>query len=90
MKVQFGRTLWILATVAIFLFTLVMVGRNVVHAVKIKRQIRALEREQALYNERIARDSTLLERLRYDDYLEEYAREQFRMHFSDEEVYLVE
>ena len=33
--------------------------------------------------------STLLERLRYDDYLEEYARENYHMQRSDEHVYII-
>ena len=36
------------------------------HAVKIKRQINALNREREFYRARIEQDSTLLERLRYD------------------------
>ena len=47
-----------------------MVARNALHAVKIKGQINRLTREELLYREQIDRDSTLLEQLRYDDYLE--------------------
>ena len=39
MKIQFGRRFWIAATAAIVVFTVFMVGRNALHAVKIKRQI---------------------------------------------------
>ena len=46
-----------------------------------------LERE--FYRARIEQDSTLLERLRYDDYLEEYARENYHMQRSDEHVYII-
>ncbi len=90
MKLQLGRIFWISATVAILFFTLVMVGRNLIHAVRIKSQIRELERQREHYTERITRDSTLIEQLRYDDYLEEYAREHFRMQRSGDEVYLLE
>ena len=79
MKIQFGRRFWIAATAAIVVFTVFMVGRNALHAVKIKRQINLLTREQAYYTEKIGQDSALLERLKYDDYLEEYARENYRM-----------
>ena len=41
------------------------------------------------YRARIEQDSTLLERLRYDDYLEEYARENYHMQRSDEHVYII-
>ena len=56
---------------------------------KIKRQINALNREREFYRARIEQDSTLLERLRYDDYLEEYARENYHMQRSDEHVYII-
>ena len=89
MKIQFGRKFWIVATAAIVVFTVFMVGRNALHAVKIKRQINVLTRERAYYSEKIEQDSTLLERLRYDDYLEEYARENYHMQRSDEHVYII-
>ena len=56
---------------------------------KIKRQINALTREQSYYSEKIAQDSTLLERLKYDDYLEEYARENYHMQGRNEHVYII-
>lgn len=90
MKIQFGRKFWIVATAAIVVFTVFMVGRNALHAVKIKRQINVLTRERAYYSEKIEQDSTLLERLRYDDFLEEYARENYHMQRRDEHVYIVE
>ena len=89
MKIQFGRKVWIVATAAIVVFTVFMVGRNALHAVKIKRQINVLTRERAYYSEKIEQDSTLLERLRYDDFLEEYARENYHMQRRDEHVYII-
>ena len=70
MDAQVGKKFWIGATLLIVILTLSVVGRNVVHAIRIKRQINALEREKAAYQARIAEDSTLLEHLRYDEYLE--------------------
>lgn len=90
MKASFVRRLWIAATGVIVLFTCFVVGRNALHAVKIKRQINALYREREHYVGKIARDSTLIEQLRYDDYLEAYAREHYRMQRRDEHVYLLE
>ncbi len=89
MKIQFGRKFWIVATAAIVVFTVFMVGRNALHAVKIKRQINVLTRERAYYSEKIEQDSALLERLRYDDFLEEYARENYHMQRRDEHVYII-
>ena len=71
MKIQFGRRFWIVATAVIVVFTVLVVGRNALHAVKIKRQI------------------NLLERLKYADYLEEYARENYHMQGRNEHVYII-
>ena len=90
MAFRIGRRFWIVTTAIILVFTVLLVGRNLLHTVRIRRQIAVLEREKALYEERIARDSALLERLRYDDYLEEYAREHYRMQRRGEHVYLLE
>ncbi len=90
MDAQVGKKFWIGATLLIVILTLSVVGRNVVHAIRIKRQINALEREKAAYQDRIAEDSTLLEHLRYDEYLEEYAREHYRLQYADDRVYLIE
>ncbi len=90
MKVQPGRRFWIAATTVIVVISVLLVGRNLLHAIKIKRQISVIEREQDLYRARIEQDSTLLEQLRYDDYLEEYARENYHMQRRDEHVYVIE
>ena len=89
MKIRPGRKFWIAATAIIVVLTLFVVGRNALHAVKIKGQINALLREELFYRERIAQDSALVEQLRYDDYLEEYARENYHMQRRDEHVYSV-
>ena len=90
MKIRPGRKFWIAATAIIVVLTLFVVGRTALHAVKIKGQINALLREELFYRERIAQDSALVEQLRYDDYLEEYARENYHMQRRDEHVYIVE
>ena len=90
MKIRPGRKFWIAATAIIVVLTLFVVGRNALHAVKIKGQINALLREELFYRVRIAHDSALVEQLRYDDYLEEYARENYHMQRRDEHVYIVE
>ena len=89
MKIQFGRRFWIVATAVIVVFTACRALRPTTNTVKIKRQINALTREQSYYSEKIAQDSTLLERLKYDDYLEEYARENYHMQGRNEHVYII-
>lgn len=89
MKIRVGKKGWMIVTGVILLFTTLIVGRNLLHAIRTKRDIRTLEREKRFYLEKIEQDSTLVERLQYDDYLEEYARERFRMQRRDEHVYIV-
>ena len=79
MNISFGRRFWITTTAIIVLFTLFFVGRNLLHVLRIKGEIADLEREEEHYRTRITADSTLVEQLRYDDYLEAYAREHFHM-----------
>lgn len=89
MKVDLGKRFWMVATAAFVVFTISIVGRNAAHAVKIKRQIASLNRERDYYRQKIEQDSTLVEHLRYDDYLEEFARENFHMQRRDEQVYII-
>ena len=48
MSFEVGRKFWIAATAVIVVVTLFVVGRNSLHAVKIKRQINAMTREKEL------------------------------------------
>ncbi len=90
MKVRLGERFWITLTTVIILFTLFIIGRNLVTVVKVYHRIHLLEREKELYEKRIAEDSTLLEKLQYDEYLEQYAREHYHMQRRNEDVYIME
>ena len=63
---------------------------NLIDRWKIKGRISDLERQRDYFRARIAEDSTLLENLRNDAFLEQYARESFRMKRTGETVYLIE
>lgn len=89
MKIKIGRRFWIALTIVVSVFTAISAGRNLWHIVRVKREIAALREEAGTYRESIVRDSTLIERLRYDDYLEEYARERYHMQRQGEKVYIV-
>ena len=89
MNIRIGKKWWMVVTGVILFFTALVVGRNLLHAIRIKHEIRALEREKRYYLERLREDSTLVEQLQYDDYLEQYARERFRMQRRDEQVFIV-
>ena len=56
----------------------------------VHHRIRLLKREKAIYEKRIAEDSILLEKLQYDEYLEQYAREHYHMQRHNEDVYIIE
>lgn len=89
MKIELSRRFWILSTGIVVLFMLVFVGQNLLHVWELKRDIARLEEEEEQYREKITRDSTLVEQLNYDDYLEEYAREQYGMQRKEEEVFII-
>ena len=85
-----SKPVWVILTVVVAGFTAFVVGRNLMHVWKIKRQIGALRTEAAAYRRQIEADSLLLEQLDYDDCLEAYARERFHMVRPGEKVYLFE
>ncbi len=68
---------------------LVLFGRDIVESIRLRGQIRELERRKAYYQNRIEEDSTLLENLRDRDFLERYAREKYLMRAEGEEIYII-
>ncbi len=72
------------------IFMLFVIGRNLLHAYDIRSDISALEYEAEYYLNHIKADSTLLEELKFDDNLEKYAREHYRMQRKGESVYVIE
>lgn len=89
MTLKLSKRFWIVTTAIIVVFTIFVVGRNLLHTVSIKREIAALESRRDFYRARITGDSTLIERLRFDDYLEAYAREHYHLQRRDEYVYII-
>ena len=88
MKRGLVRKFWIGATLLIIVLTAFASGRNLIHAFKIRSQIRVLEREKALYEEKIARDSALIEQLKQDDFLEQYAMTEIYDALTEQKVYI--
>ena len=85
-----SKFFWLVLTVVTVGFTAFVVVRTLVHVWKIKRSLSQLGEQRRAYLEQIEADSALIEQLRYDDYLEEYARERFRMQRDGERVFLFE
>ena len=90
MKRSLSKYLWLSLTAVIFIYTAVVIVRNLVVIVRVNSRISNLEEQYDLYRSRVNQDSTLLEQLKYDEYLEQFAREKFHMQRADEHIYIVE
>ncbi|MBR5334361.1 MAG: septum formation initiator family protein [Alistipes sp.] len=90
MKRSLSKYIWLIATAVIFIYTAVVTVRNMVVIIRINSRVSRLEEQYDLYRSRVDQDSTLLERLKYDEYLEQFAREKFHMQRANEYIYIVE
>ncbi len=90
MSKGWSRKVWFCITAVIFIYTAVLTVRNLVAFFKTEHRISRLEAQRDHYRNRIREDSTMLERLKYDEYLEQYARERYHMQRPDEYIYIVE
>ena len=82
--------LWVIITIAFLLIITVFSKNTVLEAMAIRRRIKVMQKEQQYYRERSKEDSTFLENLKQDWFLEKYARETFYMKVRGEEIYLLE
>ncbi len=90
MRRSLSKYLWLGLTAVIFIYTAVVIVRNLVVIVRVNSRISNLEEQYDLYRSRVDQDSTLLEQLKYDEYLEQFAREKFHMQRANEHIYIVE
>ncbi len=90
MKRSFSKYLWLCLTAVVFIYTAAVTVRNLIVIVRVNSRIADLEEQYDLYKGRVEQDSTLLERLKYDEYLEQFAREKFHMQRADEYIYIVD
>ena len=90
MKRSLSKYLWLGLTAVIFIYTAVVIVRNLIVIVRVNSRISNLEEQYDLYRSRVDQDSALLEQLKYDEYLEQFAREKFHMQRADEHIYIVE
>lgn len=67
-----------------------VIVRNFISIADYRLKISHLNSEKERYQSSITADSTLIEHLKYDDYLESYARERYRMSRADEDVFITE
>lgn len=82
--------LWVIITIAFLLIITVFSKNTVLEAMAIRRRIKVMQKEQQYYRERSKEDSTFLENLKQDWFLEKYASETFYMKGRGEEIYLLE
>ena len=90
MDARLVKRFWIGATVLIMAFTLFVVGRNVVHAIKDSAANQRAEPAEGGFSDQDYRRQPFAPAARYDEYLEQYAREHYRMRRHDDHVYIVE
>ena len=83
------RRLWLISIVVFGLLIVVFDKNNLIEAWRLKQKINALEVQETYYRQKIAEDSTVLENLKNDRYLEQYARELYLMKRKQETIYLV-
>lgn len=81
---------WRIVTWSAILLGTILIGRPLFSLIKTRREIRQLNREKAIYESSIRRDSMLIENLKNDEFLERYAREKYFMQGKNEQVFIVE
>lgn len=84
------RRFWVIAMIIVVLVAVFLAGGNIVQCFRLRRDIKVLEREIERYRVRIEADSTMLENLKYDEYVEAYAREHYHLQKRNETVYIIE
>lgn len=70
--------------------TLFILGKSLLTAVRSHIEIYRLNRQKREYMQQITADSTIIEQLKYEEYLEKYAREKYNMQRQNERVYIIE
>mgnify|MGYP003310442194 CR=1 FL=1 len=79
-----------MAMAVVIVYTAVLTVRNLFTVITVKYRMGHLREQKELFQARITEDSTMLERLKYDEYLEQYARERFHMQRPNEYIYIIE
>ncbi len=88
-KILKDRRLWIVTIILFVIFVAFFdPGRNLIDRMRLKEDIKELKDQRDYYLEKIAADSMLIENLKDDDFLEEYAREKYLMKRAGEIVYI--
>ena len=81
---------WRIILVSVVVLGLILIGRPLISLIRTSIEIRELNREKAIYEAEIRRDSLLIENLKNDEFLEQYAREKYFMQGKGEQVFIIE
>ena len=84
------KKIWQISMAVVIIYTAFLTLRNLYTIVTVKHRMSGLRDLQEQFQARITEDSTMLERLNYDEYLEQYARERFHMQRPNEFIYIME
>ena len=77
---------------AIIIFILLITvfdKNNLIEVWKLNQQLNELESQRDYYQQKITQDSTILENLKDDVFLERYAREHYLMKRQGETIYII-
>ncbi len=82
--------LWRISIAAVVLLAVILIVPPLFSLVRTHIEIRRLNKEKMRYEESIRKDSLLIEKLKNDEFLEQYARERYFMQRANEQVFIVE
>ena len=83
------KKIWQIAMGVVIVYTAVLTVRNLFTVITVKHRMSRLEEQGEQFQARITEDSTMLENLKYDEYIEAYAREHYNLQKRDETVYIL-
>lgn len=84
------RGLWIATAVVFVLLVVFFDSSSFLDRREVQEEIGTLREQRDYYLDRIREDSTLIEKLKDDAFLEQYARENFLMKRDSDVVYVLE
>ena len=83
------RRLWMISIIIFILLITVFDKNNLIEVWKLNQQLNELESQSDYYQQKITQDSTILENLKDDAFLERYAREHYLMKRRGETIYII-
>lgn len=83
------RRLWMISIIIFILLITVFDKNNLIEVWKLNQQLNELESQRDYYQQKITQDSTILENLKDDTFLERYAREHYLMKRRGETIYII-